>query len=54
MCTVPMALFLFVLFVLLAPGTLLRIPHKGGRWTVAVVHGVLFVLIVHFAGKLFL
>lgn len=54
MCTVPMALFLFVLFVVLSPGTLLRIPSQGSKWTVAAVHGVLFVLIVHFAGKLFL
>jgi len=49
-----MALFLFVLFVVLSPGTLLRIPSQGSKWTVAAVHGVLFVLIVHFAGKLFL
>lgn len=39
------AIFLVVLFVLLTPGTLVRLPRNGGKWTVALLHGALFGLI---------
>ena len=38
-------IFLVVLFVLLTPGTLVRLPQNGGKWTVALLHGALFGLI---------
>jgi hypothetical protein len=40
-----MALFLAVLFVLLTPGILLRIPANGTNLEAAVVHSIVFVLI---------
>ena len=36
----------FVLFVLLTPGILLRLPPKGGKLTVAIVHGVVLVVLL--------
>ena len=43
-----MSLFMALLFVLLTPGILLRLPPSGPLLTVAVVHGVLFAVIFHF------
>jgi hypothetical protein len=42
-------LFVIVLFVLLTPNVLLRLPPKGGKWTVAIVHGLVFAFILHFS-----
>jgi len=36
----------FILFVLLTPGILLRLPPKGGKLTVAVVHGIVLVVLL--------
>ena len=36
----------FILFVLLTPGILLRLPPNGGKLTVAVVHGVVLVFLL--------
>ena len=36
-----------LLFVLLTPGILLRLPPNGSKWTVALVHGVLFSAVMH-------
>ena len=36
-----------LLFVLLTPGILLRLPPNGSKWTVALVHGVLFAAVMH-------
>lgn len=47
----PMCVFMmvvmFVLYVLLAPGLLLRIPSNGSKLTVAIVHGIVFVFLTH-------
>jgi len=40
-----------VLFVILTPGILLRLPPGGGKLTVAVVHGIVFALVTHFSYK---
>ena len=49
----PMCIFMmtvmFVLYVLLAPGLILRIPSNGSKLTVAIVHGIVFVFLVHLA-----
>ena len=37
--------YIFLLFVLLTPGILLSLPPKGSKWTVAIVHGLVFALI---------
>ena len=42
-----MMLYVAVLFVALTPGVLLRLPPKGSLLTVAVVHAVVFSLVVY-------
>jgi hypothetical protein len=46
-----MALFVAVLFFLLTPGILLRLPPGGSKYTVAAVHAVVFVIVYHFTHK---
>lgn len=41
-----------ILFFLLTPAVLVRLPTKGGKFTVAAVHAVVFALIFHFTHKL--
>ena len=43
----------FILFFILTPGILLRLPPKGNKYTVAVVHGIVLVLLLFLAGKYF-
>ena len=42
---------LVILFVLLTPGILLRLPPGGSKLTVAVVHGIVFALVTQLAYK---
>jgi len=46
------SLYAAVLFFLLTPAILLRLPPKGSKWTVAAVHAIVFALIFHFTHKL--
>jgi hypothetical protein len=46
-------IFTVVLFVLLTPGILLRLPPKGGNFTVALVHGLVFAIVFYFIKKYF-
>jgi len=46
-----MALFVAILFFLLTPGILLRLPPGGSKYTVAAVHAVVFVIAYHFTHK---
>jgi hypothetical protein len=46
-----MTLFILILFFLLTPGVLLRIPAKTSLVTQALVHAVVFALIYHFTHK---
>jgi hypothetical protein len=41
-----MFLYVVILFVLLTPGILLSLPPKGSKWTVAIVHGLVFALVL--------
>ena len=41
-----------LLFFILSPSVFLRLPPKGGKFTVAAVHGIVFALIFHFTHKL--
>jgi len=43
--------FVVVLFVVLTPGVLLRLPLKGGKYVVAIVHGLVFAFVLHLAYK---
>jgi hypothetical protein len=45
---VALSLFVIVLFVLLTPGILLRLPPKGGKYVVALVHAAVFAFVLHF------
>jgi hypothetical protein len=45
-------LYTIVLFVLLTPGILLRLPPKGSPLVVAIVHGVVFALLLCFTHKI--
>ena len=42
-------LYVGILFVLLTPGILLRIPKDGSKWTVAIVHALVFSLIYYYS-----
>ena len=44
-------LYIIVLFVLLTPGILLRLPPKGSPLVVAIVHGVVFAIVLYFTQK---
>lgn len=47
-----MALFTLALYMVLMPDLLFpHIPAKGSKFTVALVHGLLFALIFHFTHK---
>jgi hypothetical protein len=41
-----------ILFFVLTPAVLVRLPPKGGKFTVAAVHAVVFAVIFHFTHKL--
>ncbi len=43
-----MMLYVFLLFFILTPGILLRLPPKGSKVTVALVHAGVFALVYHF------
>jgi hypothetical protein len=45
------SLYVAVLFFILTPAVLLRIPKNGNKYTVAGVHAVVFALLLHFTGK---
>jgi hypothetical protein len=45
------AAFIVVLFVVLTPGILLRLPPKGSKYVVAAVHGLVFAFVLCFAYK---
>ena len=40
-----------ILFFMLTPSILVRLPPKGGKFTVAGVHALVFALIFHFTHK---
>lgn len=44
-------LFTAVLFFVLTPGILLRLPPGGSKITVAITHAVVFALVYYFTQK---
>jgi hypothetical protein len=46
------SLYAAILFFILTPGILLSLPPKGGKFTVAAVHALVFALIFYFTHKL--
>ena len=47
------SIFVFVLFFVLTPGVLLRLPLKGSKTIVTVVHGLIFAVLLSVSGHLF-
>jgi hypothetical protein len=47
-----MSLFMAVLFFVLTPGVLLRLPVGGSKLQVAATHAVVFALVYHFTHKM--
>jgi hypothetical protein len=47
------SVFVFVLFFVLTPGVLLRLPSKGSKTTVTLVHGLIFSIILAVSGHFF-
>jgi hypothetical protein len=46
-----MIIYIVILFVLLTPGVVLRLPSKSTLLTVAIVHGLVFALVFHFTHR---
>jgi len=46
-----LTLYVALLFFVLTPGVLLRLPPNGGKLTVAAVHAVVFAVVLHFTYK---
>jgi hypothetical protein len=45
------SIYAAILFFLLTPAILLRLPPNGSKMTVAAVHAVVFAIIFHFTHK---
>ena len=41
-------LYTVLLFVVLTPAILVRLPPNRNKWTVAFVHGLIFAIVYHF------
>lgn len=46
------SIYLAVLFFILTPAVMLRLPKKGDKYTVAAVHALVFAIILHFSAKI--
>lgn len=46
------AIYVFILFILLTPGVLLTLPRGGSKLTVAAVHALVFAVVYYFTHKL--
>jgi len=47
-----MIIYTIILFVLLTPSIIVRLPKKGNKYTVALVHGLIFAIIYHITHKM--
>lgn len=45
-----LAIYAAILFFLLTPSILVRLPKKGGKYTVAAIHAVVFSIVLYFTG----
>jgi hypothetical protein len=41
-------IFTVLLYVVLTPSNFVRLPQNGNKWIVSIVHGIIFVAILHF------
>jgi hypothetical protein len=44
-------IYIAILFFILTPSILLRLPPKGNKYVVALVHAIVFAVIFHFTFK---
>jgi hypothetical protein len=44
-------IYIAALFFILTPSILVRLPPKGNKYTVALVHAIVFAIIFHFTYK---
>ena len=47
-----MSVYVVFLFILLTPGVLLRLPARGSILTAALVHGIVFAIVLQFTHKI--
>ena len=47
-----MTLYAAILFIVLTPGILLRLPSNGSKWTVTLVHAAVFAVVFYFTHKM--
>jgi len=45
------SIYAAILFFLLTPAILVRLPPGGSKWTVAAVHAIVFAILFHFTHK---
>jgi len=45
------SIYAAILFFLLTPAILVRLPPSGSKWTVAAVHAIVFAVLFHFTHK---
>jgi hypothetical protein len=45
------SIYAAILFFLLTPAILVRLPPGGSKWTVAAVHAIVFAVLFHFTHK---
>ena len=46
------SIYAAILFFLLTPAILVRLPPGGSKWTVAAVHAIVFAILFHFTHKI--
>ena len=46
-----MSLYVALLFIILTPGVLVRIPKRSSLLIAAIVHGIIFAIIYHLTHK---
>ena len=46
------SLYAAILFFLLTPAILVSLPPRGGKYTVAAVHALVFAIVFHFTHKI--
>ena len=47
-------IFIVFLFVILTPSNFVRLPQKGNKWVVSLLHGILFAAILCFTYRYFM
>ena len=54
MVNIIMSIYVAILFVILTPGVLLRLPPRSSTIVVAITHGIVFAILYHLTHKMVL